>query len=142
MRIEIQRYEHGSRGFWQRLGPYFASRDVERELGVSMTSNDAHTWWVATDDGRVVGFAAAEKLKNGINILRHAWVEPEWRGEGIYDQLVDRRLHDLTEAGETDFRVTVSDEGVGRYEDRGFKEARTRGQYTIMERHDDTDERT
>jgi predicted GNAT family acetyltransferase len=136
MSIRIERYDHGKDDFWERLGPYFASRDVERELGVSLTSNESHTWWLAFDNGNLVGFAAAEQLKNGTNILRHAWIEPEWRGEGVHERLVDRRLEDLTEAGETNFRVTVTDDGIERYRDRGFEEARTRGQYTILERHD------
>ena len=136
MSIRIERCDHGEDDFWERLGPYFASRDVERELGVSLTSDESHTWWLAFDNGSLVGFAAAERLKNGTNILRHAWIEPEWRGEGIHEELVDRRLEDLTEAGETDFRVTVTDDGIERYQNRGFEEARTRGQYTILERHD------
>lgn len=140
MTLRIEQYDHGEGDFWDRLGPYFASREVERELGVSMTSDESHTWWLAFDNGNLVGFAAAERLKNGINILRHAWVEPEWREEGVYGALVDQRLEDLTSAGETDFRVTVTDDGIERYKDRGFEKARTRGQYTVLERHDETNE--
>ncbi len=132
--ITIQKYAHGEGDFWQRMGPYFASARVQRELGVRMSSDEAHTWWVAVDEeGEVAGFAAAEAQKNGIVVLRHAWVRPEHRENGIYERLFDRRLADLREAGHTHFRVTTKGEALKLIERKGFEETGGRGSYTTLE---------
>jgi N-acetylglutamate synthase-like GNAT family acetyltransferase len=131
--MQIKKYKHGAGDFWQRMGPFFASAEVQRELGVRMSSDEAHTWWVAVDEDAVAGFAAAEAQKNGIVVLRHAWIRPEYRENGIYEQLFDRRLADLKVEGHTHFRVTTKGTALQLIKRKGFTETGGRGSYTTLE---------
>ena len=132
--MKIKKYDHAQRGFWQRMGPFFASASVQRELGVRMTSDDSYTWWLALDESSgVAGFAAAEEQKNGVVILRHAWVRREHRENGIYEDLFDRRLSDLKDAGHDRFRVTTKGNALELIKRKGFEEAGGRGSYTTLE---------
>lgn len=132
--MNIKKYEHGARGFWQRMGPFFASARVQRELGVRMASDDSYTWWLAlSESGDVAGFAAAQEQKNGVVILRHAWIQPEYRENGIYEALFDRRLGDLKEDGHDRFRVTTSGNALALIKRKGFEETGGRGSYTTLE---------
>jgi GNAT superfamily N-acetyltransferase len=131
--MDIQRYEHGEGDFWQRLGPFFASMQVQRELGLPMRSDESFTWWLAEESRTVLGFNAAERQKNGVVLLRHAWTRPDWREKGVYTALFDRRLADLKRDGHTRFRTTTSEPALQVVKDRGFEKKRERGQYTVLE---------
>jgi N-acetylglutamate synthase-like GNAT family acetyltransferase len=131
--MDILRYEHGEGDFWQRLGPFFASMQVQRELGLPMRSGESFTWWLAEESGTVLGFNAAERQKNGVVLLRHAWTRPDWREEGVYTALFDRRLADLKKDGHSRFRTTTSEPALHVIEDRGFEKKRERGQYSVLE---------
>jgi GNAT superfamily N-acetyltransferase len=81
--------------FWAKLGPFFASRAVERELGDGMYDSPDHQWIVAERSGQVAGFAGlhtAQLAKQGTVWLDWSYVLPEHRGHGMYTHLFEVRM--------------------------------------------------
>jgi len=130
--VEIKQYQHGEGDFWQRMGEQFASPVVRRELGRAMTSVPEYVWWVALEDDQVVGFAALAPQHDDSAELRHAYVMPEHRGQGLYCKLLEARI----EYGREHFArlyTVATDASKPGLEAHGFVEIGKRGRYTRME---------
>lgn len=133
-RLRIVRYQHGEGDFWQRMGPFLVSSAVRRELGTAITSDEHTVWWLAIDDeNRAIGFAAA-RCRKDVCEMRHAYVIPEARGQGVYHALCEARLSECREWGARIARATVNARSLPVYLDLGFRPVSTRGQYTIVEK--------
>lgn len=52
--MKIQKMSQNDEGFWDLMGPFFASAEVQRKLKTSMLSDNAHAWFVAIEDGNVL----------------------------------------------------------------------------------------
>ena len=130
--MNVKRYAHGEGDFWQRMGPFLASAQVRRELGVAITSDEKTVWWLAIDGSDILGFCAA-RVQGDVCHLRHDYVVPGARGNGIYRALFSARLEGCQGMGKV-MRATVSKNSLPQYLGSGFVATGTRGQYTIVER--------
>lgn len=118
--------------FYQLLGPFLSRREIVRELGYPVWDDDGKVWYVAQEDGRVVGFAALRR-DNGKTILTSAYVVPERRRQGIYRLLFDARLREALAPG-TVIEAVVTPQATGMFEQRGFERVGMRGRYTRYRR--------
>ncbi len=126
--MKIKTYTHGEGDFWPLMGPFFASREVRKNLGIPMSSDEQHTWLVAVHQEAVVGFTAVEQQKNGC-MLRHVYVVPESRHKGLMTKLVQHSVKFVKTSGYGSIRVTVPGELLDFYANSGWEETSTRGQY-------------
>ena len=131
--MEIKQYAHGEGDFWCKMGPFFASRQVRNELGIAMSSDESYTWFVAFNGDEVVGFAAVE-ITGGTAVLRHAYVNPANRANGIYAKMLEARM--VSGKGRASLiKVTANVDSIEHLRGHGFTAVSTRGQYTNMEWH-------
>jgi GNAT superfamily N-acetyltransferase len=90
--MNLEMMEHSNDELWRLIGRYFASPSIRAELGRPMSSLPGDLWWIAiVDDRSVAGFAAL-RGKNKKAELRHAYVLPAFRRQGIYTELLKARL--------------------------------------------------
>lgn len=104
----------------ERLGRNFEQRMASGEAG----------WFVAEEDGRVVGTAAAFLTSGPSNIhkdvsamLAGIYVEPPHRKRGIARQLTEQAIRWCEERGCVRVRLHASPSGRPLYESLGFEPA-------------------
>lgn len=123
--VKVERYNQEDEGFWGLMGRYFASAKVKRELGVAMSSDETYSWFVAFKDGDLAGFCAMSPEKHGSR-LRHVYVLPEHRSNGIATQLVGVAIAGSPKP----IALTVRKSEAAFYSRFEFKpNGKTRGQY-------------
>jgi GNAT superfamily N-acetyltransferase len=137
--MEIQRFEHSEENdfFWSKMGRFFASPKVRDAVGGFMTSDLRYTWWVAFDEaGQVRGFCAARRDKKGKRIyLTYAYVLPEHRGQGVYEQLFLARQADVMGwQGIESLWSVVNPHSEKIFFEHGFIETGRKGQYVTVEK--------
>jgi len=123
--------EKNDKEFWGLTGWFFASRQVEKELGAPIHHDDGMIWVIAVEQNKAVGISAIEIKKNGTGYLKHAYVISEYRHKGIYTTMVKKRLVILDKT-ET-IRSTCTDKSLPILLKMGFREYGTRGKYTLVE---------
>lgn len=130
--MEIRMYRHGEGDFWQRMGPFMASAAVRRELGAPISSDEKTLWWLAINKaGETVGFVAAHLTKSGAQ-LRHDYVVPQAREQGVYRALAEARMAYLKEQGVKSARATVNGNSLPVYTSLGFREVSRRGKWVVV----------
>lgn len=125
MKIELVHMDHESPGFWPAMGPFFASRELAKELGGSLYSTETMRWLVARDETGVVGWFGIEAEQPGRLVFDWSWVRPERRGAGVYRALESVALGLDPEA--TIYRATCRDWMAERFIRQGFEERKPRG---------------
>ncbi len=133
MKIKIKHYFHGEGDFWHRMGHCFASALIQRELGVPLTSDEACTWFLAFDGDALAGFAAIKLLKGDVAELKHSYVFPAYRNNGVYTLLLRARLDYVRQTKCTLCRATVAPALQQHYAEAGFTEVRRQGRYVRFE---------
>ena len=93
-----------------------------------MSSDENSYWVVAFDRGKVVGFSS---LKTKRKLLAHAYVLPEYREQGICDQMIKTRLELAKEQGLNEVQIVIRPERLPHYEAYGFKKRYERGRYYV-----------
>lgn len=129
--MKIKRYAHGEDDFWDLMGSYFASRSVRRELGIPMSSDENHVWFIAMGPESVAGFAAIETQKRGC-FLRHVYVKADHREKGLMKKLVQEAVKYAKSISVSAIHVTVAAKLVDFYTENGWSESNTRGQYHTL----------
>ena len=91
-----------------------------------------HIWWVAHDQGQIVGYAGGAFVEGELQIANVA-VAPERRGEGIAGRLMERVSYDAQMLGGTTSVLEVevgNDSAITLYERLGYRGAgRRKGYY-------------
>jgi len=77
--------------FYSIMGPFLSNREIVKELGAPVWDDPGKIWLIAIARGNPVGFAAIEPRKDNA-VFVSAWVSPDFRGQGIYDRLVQERV--------------------------------------------------
>jgi len=78
--------------FYAIMGPYLSSREIVKEIGAPVWDDSDKVWFIAIRDNRtVLGFAAITVVAGWANFCS-AWVDPIFRGKGIYDALMSERI--------------------------------------------------
>lgn len=123
--------------FYRLIGPFLARRDIAKEIGAGsildgvIWDDDGKQWFVALQNGKVVGFATMLIKGNSRVLFCEAYILPGYREQGMYLQLIDERLAHCP-AGST-VQIVIHSDSVPLYEARGFVVRRERGaQFTEM----------
>lgn len=74
--IQVQKYSQSDEGFWELMGPMFASAELKKIMGVAMSSEESYTWMLASAGNNIVGFCAITPEKIGSRI-RYVYAETE-----------------------------------------------------------------
>lgn len=129
--VEIMR---GDENFYALLGPFFGSRLAAKELGTPIYDDDNRYWVVAVDaNGKGIGCGSFEQLKSKSKaVMRSGWVLPEWRNNGIYDDLVQCRIALIRELGVKYIGCTITEDSKSTFARHGFREFDMRGKYHLM----------
>lgn len=134
--IEITFYgpEDRPRAFWADMGPFFARREVKREMPY-LADDDGYCWWVARAGKTVVGFASAHlDATGGTANLHGLYVVPSHRGTGIAADLIEKRLGWAQEQGAKAARVTANAKSAPALLAAGFSQVSEKGQYKVLEK--------
>lgn len=126
--MQIERLTEESPGFWEEMGPHFASRERAAELGGPIYSTPTTVWLVV----RGAAWMAVEAGRPGVLTIDWAWVAPEHRGQGVYRALEMEALGLDPEA--TIRRATRHPWLATRWRKQGFTVRSQRGAWTYMER--------
>lgn len=123
--------------FWREIGPLATNKAVVKELGgYPIYVNENQTWLVARDkQGWVlaVGSIAPAVNKDGSMWLDYAYVAPEFRGMGLWTELLELRLEFAKAAGAKVARCCTA--MMARpLEAAGFKVTSQRGSWSYMEK--------
>ncbi len=119
------------RDFYSVIGPFLARRAIIKELGEPLWDDDGMRWFIAlAPSGAVLGFAVLMP-RGKVLELTNSYVLPEWRGRGIYRQLLTARLEAVPVG--TALRALTTSKSVNALLRRGFVVRRQRGQYTEVE---------
>ena len=82
--------------FYARMGKYFASLDIAKELDRQIYNKDNSVWYLSTFRNTIEGFAAL--FDNGkYYFLDNLYVLPEFRNEGTAKELVTEIVCDHTD---------------------------------------------
>ena len=76
--------------FYLKFGPFFASREIRKDLdGYPLSNEDDWQWITALDKNNIVGFMALEP-KGGACHIHVSYVFPDYRKQGILKKFVKR----------------------------------------------------
>ncbi len=128
----------GERDFFAVMGRFFASRRICRDFGYAIY-DDGRQWIVAFAGERVVGFGSFGIDSKGRGRLYDAWVDPDFRGKGIYKRITDYRLAWLQDQHADKVLAVVKPRMKDLYERHGFAEVKRLGKYSYMEGKPDAD---
>jgi GNAT superfamily N-acetyltransferase len=128
-------------GFFGKIGRYFASPQVRRECGgYPLNDGPDYRWLIATNkrDLRAVGFLSFEH-KTAEVILHDGYVEPEWRGKGVFRELLRQFLH-YADHHHLPVRGNLMATSAAALEKHGFKAVGGRGSWIKVERKEISNE--
>ena len=114
-------------GFWEIMGPIFASKDIRKALGIAPASDETYLWEVCvTQDACLCGFSA---LVPGRKEIKHGYVFPEFRRLGIYRKLVKKHIETAKELGLSHLSATTTNDSLPLLLELGFVKIGQRGKY-------------
>jgi N-acetylglutamate synthase-like GNAT family acetyltransferase len=122
--VEIERMTQSDNGFWELMGPFFASASIRRDLGIPMSSNQSYSWFLAIA-GDVVGFCATVPMADCV-VIKHLYVTEKMRRQGIGGRLINSAV-----ASSKGRKIaTISSKYLSLWSKCGFSSTGvTRGQY-------------
>lgn len=122
--------------FYCRMGRYFASRQIARELAEPLFDEPDYHWLLACDaDGEVCAFAcldAGQLAKRYEVVLTYGYVFEAHRRQGLHHALFVARLRLAGELGATVVRGVANGNSRNTFIEFGFERVRDNGQYTYF----------
>lgn len=130
--IRVFLSEQQDEKFYAKMGRYFASLDIAKELERQVYNKPHTTWYVFTLRQRVIGFAS---VYNGTThfFLDNLYVLPEHRGQGIATDIVE----EITQRhSNKPIRCIANNPHALKVFDRfGFVEVGQNGKYKKLVKH-------
>jgi len=127
MTISIRIYKHGEVGMWEAIGPFVASREVHKELGGPLYSDEQTTWFVAYSNKAAIGFASMREAKSATH-YDYDYVAPSERSKGVYTRLAAARDEAAKKIGKP-LETLVCAPRWKHYRQAGWKKLSERGQW-------------
>jgi len=124
---------HGDAALWSLMGENFCSRAVHKEIGGPIFSTPGMHWWIATERGRVIGFASMRPTAAAV-WLDYGFVVESERGKGVFAGLAQMRI-DTARVDHPDLplRVAVRADRWSKYKQRGWRKSSQRGSWVYGE---------
>lgn len=122
--------------FYCRMGRYFASRQIAKELAEPLYDEPGYRWLLACDAaGDICAFAcldASQLEKRGEAVLTYGYVFPDHRERGLHHALFAARLRLAGELGASVVRGVANGNSRKTFTEYGFEKVRDNGQYTYF----------
>ena len=94
--MEIITLTNQDERFYPLMGPFMARRDVEKEIGYKIYDDDGKVWFVALEDGAVIGFCYRWEKSTGCFQIGSCYTVPEHRGKGVFQALLSAAMHGIS----------------------------------------------
>ncbi len=134
LQLKMLEYSHSHPSLWTEIGRFCADREVSKELGINITSNDNCSWFLAFIDNRLIGFCCAENKKDHI-VFKHDFVVKSFRNNGVYKELFKFRLLSFKDKR---IKSVCNENSIGTYLLNGFKLTGINGKYKKVIKHEKT----
>lgn len=135
-RVFLDSSERSGNTFYCRMGCYFASRQIARELAEPLYDEPGYHWLLACDAaGEVCAFAcldASQLAKRGEVVMTYGYVFEAHRRQGLHHALFVARLQLAGELGAAVVRGVANGNSRSTFIEFGFERVRDNGQYTYF----------
>lgn len=125
-----------SRDFYCRMGHFFASKQIVKELEGPMFDDVHHVWLFAIKDGEIAAFGAVrfDEMSKGIANLTVVYVLPEHRRKGLYRHLFGLREQMCVNRGAKMIRGLANPISKCVFEQSGYTAVRMAGKWTHFQK--------
>lgn len=133
---KIMRAADEGEKFYAKLGRFFASKEVRKEVGGYPIDNDPEWTWIIAQEKRtfgVVGFISLAPNKDTLEI-RVFYVEGKYRKQRIATTLIEKAEHFAKHEGLKHVSANVTKEGQIVLEKMGYTVTRERGSWRVMKK--------
>jgi len=117
--------------FYCLMGRFFGSRAIASALGMPIYDDEHRCWWVVlnADQHPVACGSVERKPGSQIATFKSTWVEPDERGNGLYDWLFTTRLQHVEQSDVKKVTSTATEMSKNTHERYGFRCVGMRGKY-------------
>lgn len=130
MEIKVFARTAGNSEFYALMGKFFAEPVYRKQLPY-LVNRENNIWFIAIENGVVIGFVAINETKNSIK-LEHDFVEEACRNNKLYEKLNSTRLAHIKDSGKA-LEVIVKEAHLIKYWSKlDFKEYRQNGAYHYL----------
>lgn len=131
-RFMVRRSADGEEQFFAKMGRFFASTAIRKEIGGSPLSDLPRSHWLTFSDenGRVIAFLLVE-MREKIIRIKDGYVEPDHRGQKLLSQLIAHAC-DLARSNECDVVARVRKGARKHFSASKFKVLSTTGDWVSL----------
>jgi GNAT superfamily N-acetyltransferase len=124
---------HGQNNFYNTIGMVSLDKQIRKELGNPIDSLQGQIWYIAKIDDRLVGFVTI-KIRSKYILLCHGYVFPQFRRQGIFNELVKYMLvYCKNIYPEYKIKSVVTKMALNTYIHYGFKIVKQTKNYSFIE---------
>lgn len=125
-----------SHDFYCRMGRFFASKQVVKELEGPMFDDVHHVWLLAIKEGEIAAFGAVrfDEIGKGVANLTVVYVLPEHRRKGLYRHLFSLREQMCINRGAKLIRGLANPISKTVFEQSGYAISRVAGKWTHFQK--------
>jgi GNAT superfamily N-acetyltransferase len=132
-RFMVRRSSDGEEPFFAKMGRFFASTAIRKEMGGSPLSDLPNSHWLTFDlDGRVVAFLLADITDKHMRI-KDGYVEPDHRGNKLLSKLVAHAA-DIAKSNGYSIYARVRKSIAKHFKPSKFKVATDSGDWVNLEK--------
>lgn len=122
------------KGFYNLVGPFLGNRQVAKDLGMPIWNDSNREWVIALVDGKPIACSSIEFLQRPDKAcLKSAWVKEDFRGRGIYTELLRRRIEIAQSRGIRLLTATATELSLDILLKHGFRQTGRKGKYYLMQ---------
>lgn len=123
-------------GFFELMGPYFASREIPKELGNGLYDNPKTTWVLCLKHKKLIGFSAVT-IGQKHAVFHSQYVVSEERRTGVAAKMDACRMDIAKKAGCTSVRRTIKQDQSLRIKKMfsdGWYKHRQAGRFLVLKK--------
>ena len=130
--IQVYTSDFQNDRFYSKMGKFFASLDIAKELERQVYNKDNSVWYLSCFDNEVLGFAAL--FDNGKHyFLDNLYVLPQHRNEGVAREIVREIVSNHTD--KPILCIANNPYALKIFCSLGFKEVGKLGKYKKLVKH-------
>lgn len=104
------------------------NKNVFKELGYPIFSDENHVWYFLYHNNKIIGFCSAI-IKNKYTSFNHDYIIPEYRNIGGYDIIFNERLKDYNK----NIKAVATKKSINTFLRNGFKIKKQTNNYYFIE---------
>lgn len=134
MNIEYVCTNMHKENFYNMVGPFLGNRQAAKDLGMPVWNDPGREWVIAIVNGCPAACSSIEFGKSGRATLKSAWVQKEFRGQGIYTELLRRRIDIAQAQGVKILSATATSLSLEILLRHGFRQTGSKGKYFLLQK--------